>query len=187
MQSVAIEGMDGSGKTSVVDALKNILVTECLNVAIFAPFRIANEKFGEDIYPLWKSRHGAAKALEIMEKTFQECHDDALQQNADVCLYDRHWMTVMTEIDGNHTLMEKFETFVPAALLRVTPEVARERMGNDRESIWSTPGMLQRYATSYQKVAGSNFNKMLGIYRSDPDVSVETLARNIRWDMNLTR
>ncbi|MFZ1484344.1 MAG: hypothetical protein WAS36_05025 [Candidatus Saccharimonadales bacterium] len=187
MKKIALEGIDGAGKTTVANLLKESFENQGLSVAQFAPFRLANATYGSDIYPLWKSRAGAEKATMLIKAALDHCEAEAVDTNADVIVYDRHWMTVMTEIDGRHDLVQKWDRFVPTAVLRVHPDVARSRLAaGPKESFTSGP-MLQRYADSYQKLSSRYFSHLLGIYRSDEDVTPAALARNIEWDMNIRR
>ncbi len=185
---VAIEGIDGSGKTTVAKTLDKLLQHEGLRAVIFAPYHIAQERLGEDLYPMWQNPKAAKAAVGVLRHTLEACEVQAKEEGADVVIYDRHWMTAFTEIAGNRELVEEWgEAFVPAALLNVDPHTATTRMINDRQAPWSGIDAQRVYADRYQQLAGEHFHDMLGVYRSDDEVTPLTIARAIQSDLYFRR
>ena len=187
MRQVALEGIDGSGKTSVANALSEQYAAEGLSSRVIAPYREANSMLGHDIYELWKTKTSARLAIKILQQVFEESYETALAEGVDVLIYDRHWLTAFTEIGNDKDLVVEWKTFVPAALLRVSPMVAMRRTNNDLDASWSNPEALSLYAQQFGIQARRNSEHMLGIYRSDDDVTPEAIARSIIWDMNIRR
>ncbi|MGB4762630.1 MAG: hypothetical protein WBP12_04745 [Candidatus Saccharimonas sp.] len=188
IRKLGIEGIDGSGKTSVAQEVARQLGTEGLKAAIFSPYRMANALLGREMYQSWPLRHKAAENIAVLLHVLEQCDAAAAEQGIDVVIYDRHWMTAMTEIDDRPGLVAQWgERFIPTALLQVSPGTATRRIGNDHESQWSDLGAQARYADHYRELARKYPEHLLGIYRSEPDVSVETIAKTIIWDMNIQR
>lgn len=187
MRQIALEGIDGSGKTSVAKELQVQIAAEGLAVRIVAPYREANELLGHDIYELWRTKTTARLAIKVLHQVFEESFASAQIDGIDVLVYDRHWLTAFTEIGRDESLVSEWKTFVPAALLRVAPLVAQKRALNDNDATWSSPESLSMYAQEFGIQAQHHRDKVLGIYRSDDDVSPEALARNIIWDLNMRR
>lgn len=188
MRELAIEGLDGSGKTTVVSEVAGQLEDWGLAVQTYAPYRLANELVGEDIYPLWKSDNGARMVIGIMKKVLQQTRSQALEEESDVILFDRHWMTAFTEIGGRPGLMQVWgEDLPPTAYLRVSPEIARARSQNDRDKPWMDRVVFENYAARYDSLCRDFGQFVQGIYRNDDDVSPSSIARNIIWDFNIRR
>ncbi|MDB5185042.1 MAG: hypothetical protein JWN38_850 [Candidatus Saccharibacteria bacterium] len=186
--TIAVEGIDGSGKTSVVEALAEQLEAEGLHVATYAPYRITNERLGSDVYKLWQSPDTASQAITEVQQTFAECETLAAEEGADVIIYDRHWMTALTEIRDQPELVEQWgDCYVPAALLLAKPEVATARQQGDKAEDWAQLESQRHYDAAYRQLVAEHFRDMLGIYRSDVDVSPEAIARNINWDLRIRR
>jgi len=186
---VALEGIDGAGKTSAAEAMVLQLTSEGLSAAVFAPYRAANEMLGVDIYNLWKNEPDAIVAIDALHDVMRQRELRATEEGTDVLIYDRQWMTAFTEIGGRLELERHWRYFVPAAHLGVSPAVAQRRLCNDKETSWSTLDQQYDYALKYGRLAINPVMRkhMLGLYRSDSDVTPEALARNIIWDMNIQR
>jgi len=54
MKKIALEGIDGAGKTTVANLLKESFENQGLSVAQFAPFRLANATYGLTFTPYGK-------------------------------------------------------------------------------------------------------------------------------------
>jgi thymidylate kinase len=184
---VALEGIDGSGKTSVAHAMVEQLSAEGLSAEVFAPYRAANDILGEDIYGLWETNEGAGKAISLLHDVMRQRETQAADEGTDVLIYDRQWMTAFTEITGRPALEQQWTHFVPAALLNAAPAVAQRRIRNDQEASWSTLEQQHAYAVGFGRLALGMRRHVLGWYRSAEDVTPKALARNIIWDMNIQR
>ena len=191
---IALEGIDGAGKTSVCNALAGHLSVEGYRTQVYAPFRLANERLGEDIYNLWFDINSCLTAICLLKDVIDDCENNARREGADVVVYDRHWMTALKMIEGRDTAEGYWGSYgpelVPVALLRVPVETALERRADEATRFW-TPYMdadqMGLDAAAYHRMTKTYRQHLLGIYRSEDDVSPEDIARNIAWDMQVTR
>ncbi len=191
---LGIEGIDGAGKTTTCEALVKCLEADGLQVVTFAPYRMVNEYLGEEIYNLWFKPDDCVRAIRVFKEVIDTCEVEAQRWNADVVIYDRHWMTALTAFEGNETGIDYWEQYgpemVPVALLRVPVETALERRADEiKEGIatFMEPDQLGKDAASYGRLARQYGQHVLGIYRSDDDVTPEQIARSIAWDMQVNR
>lgn len=187
MEKIAIEGVDGSGKSTIINALELLLTREGRKVATYSPYKEANAVLGHDIYKLWQTDEGAIRAIELLTQLCEEAEKKAEDRGMDILLFDRQWMTAFSELLDRPHLMQLWQNRAQTAMLRVQPDVASRRITNDRDSSWSTLEMQQHYAHQYEKVARHCLRDMLGIYRNDGDVSPGVIAKSIVWDMNIRR
>ncbi len=188
MKEIAIEGLDGSGKTTLSYALAAHFEHSGQHARVVSPYREANQQVGHDLYEDWHDEERGASALMTLKEVIETQTSQAEHDNIDVLIFDRHWMTVFSEISENNELIELWgDTFVPTAYLRVNPDLARERANNDQDAVWMAPETYELYRLKYEALC-RNFGKtMLGIYRNDSDVTIDMLVRNIQWDMNIRR
>lgn len=98
MREIAIEGLDGAGKTTIAHNLAQQYTQEGLHTLVASPYRLAQEKSGEELYPLWGTDEGAARAIDHIKNALAAIREEAHQEQADVLIYDRHWVTAFTEI-----------------------------------------------------------------------------------------
>ena len=114
MKQYVIEGHDGSGKTPIAKGVKSLLIKHNLRVDICAPFQIANSMIPEqDIYFYWKDPSNAKKAIGLLSGIINQCEERARKEGLDVLLYDRHWLTVLGEIDHRPKLRQLWTNFQP--------------------------------------------------------------------------
>ncbi len=186
---LAIEGIDGSGKTTVCDELVRQLEVDGLKPVVFAPFRLANECLGHDIYELWAHNHD--RGVDILKEVIDVCEAKAEEAEADVIIYDRHWMTALESledcVDGDEYWELHGPDFVPVALLRVPIETALERRADELDDPWMQGDTLGRTAECYHNLSRKYGQHLLGVYRSDNDVTPQQVAQNILWDMRVRR
>lgn len=188
IKRLAIDGIDGCGKTTVATELVAQLSAEGVHAVSFSPYRLANDALGEDIYSLWPSRAGARKAITALKAATETCVELAVQDAAGVLIYDRHWMTVFTEIGDRPDLIDFWgDCFVPTALLLAAPLVASRRLTNDRNAPWNTVRRQADYDLRFREIARQLPARILGQYRTDSDVMPEAIARSINWDMHILR
>lgn len=186
-REIAFEGIDGAGKTTVINTIMDKLTADGTVVVTSAPFREASELLGHDIYEYWSDPCRAVGALSALRSVVLGARQRANVAGADVLLWDRHWMTLWQEIEHDNALKLAWRgDFVPAALLRVGPEVAARRIGVTDE-VWTTPEALRKYASTFERLAFQHPNHVYGIYRSSDDVSPEAIAASVIWDMGARR
>jgi thymidylate kinase len=188
LSRLALEGIDGSGKSTTANVLADMLTREGLTVATFAPYRLANAELGEDVYDMWHDADRAKHAVDAVTTVLDQCERQAEDEAVDVVIYDRHWMTAFTEIRDNPDLIKQWgDHFVMTALLKVAIPTAMKRCENDLDEIWMQQRELERYHVKFCALAAKYGKYLFGLYRSDIDVSPADLAHNIRWDMWIRR
>ncbi len=188
MYEIALEGIDGSGKTTVAQHLSEELGRTGLNVVRVAPYQLANEQLGTDVYSLWPDEALASMAINTLKQITIDRRNQALDEHVDVLIYDRHWMTAFTEIADRDNLISQWDDcFVPTALLKVDVDTALRRCNNDLDETWMNRIELERYARTFCKLATNYKERMFGIYRSDDDVTPANIAHSIQWDINIRR
>ena len=116
MLEYVIEGHDGSAKTPVSLGVKKRLENMSYSVGLYAPFQIVNAQIPEvDIYLYWKKDETTSKALTLLSDVIKSNREDAIKNNVDVVLYDRHWLTILGEIDHRENF--KWNDFKPTFFL----------------------------------------------------------------------
>lgn len=186
-REIAFEGIDGAGKTTVIELVKSQLQQDGLTVVSAAPFVRAAELLGRDTYPMWKDAVQSHLALKSVKLAVYEARENAEDSGADVLLWDRHWMTLWSDIEHDVCLKTEWKDDFPSvAFLRLDGATARRRIGETCEP-WATDAELDRYASVYDRLAFQFPARIHGIYRSDDDVSPEAIARSVIWDMGARR
>ncbi len=190
LKEIAIEGLDGTGKTTVANLLWFHFTAQEIPTAICAPYKDVKAEYGSDIYPLWKSDRGAEMCIDLIKGAIQTARQKALDDKKAILIYDRHWMTAFTEIAAHPHLVERWgDEFVPTAYLRVSPETARRRAQDDpdTQAPWMQKRNYENYSTCYETLCRNYGQHLLGIYRNDDDVPLESIVRNIEWDTYIRR
>jgi len=188
MKEIAIEGVDGSGKTTVAHELARHYSKQGMQARVVSPYVLANEYHGSDIYELWQSEQGRLEAVDILKYIFSHETNRAQSDGIEVLIFDRHWMTAFTEIAGDeHAVSAWGDTFVPTAYLRVAAHLAHTRSQNDTDEAWMTKQAHQEYANQYESLCRTFGKHVLGIYRNDEDVTLAMLVASIEWDVNIRR
>jgi hypothetical protein len=137
-KEIVIEGHDGGAKTPVACRSAEALRSMGYRVGIYAPFQLVNEAFAIeeaarrgvavetmsradilacDIYNLWSTRNGAARAIERIRKIIAHSRQEALEMALDLIIWDRHWITVLTQIYQDPTLLPLWDDFPPTVFL----------------------------------------------------------------------
>lgn len=185
---IAVEGVDGVGKSSVVAALAERL-TPFSRPYTCNPYHTARRiNGGDDIYPLWATFSGSVKAVDLLKSAFSEERDKAAEADAQLIVFDRHWLTAFTEIGNDPELVEAWGEDMPrTALLIPTGEhIARV----EDTDIWDQPTEREQYKRRYQEQAWAHFPQMIGHYlmdRRNMDWSVEAVSTQIDSDMRYRR
>jgi thymidylate kinase len=184
IEKICIEGIDGAGKTTIANRLAEMLIKDGVKATVVSPHHLANERLGRNTYEMCRDNTQAKLAIQTLKEIFMETE----QSTDGVIIYDRHWMTAFTDMGNDPELVEEWgDTFVPAALMMVSPDIASSRIGNDLDEPWSQPAELEKYERRYTELARGNFKHMLGVYRTDADLTVEMIANAIRSDMYYRR
>lgn len=188
MKQLALEGLDGTGKTTVAHALAEHYNAQNMPARVVAPYHIANERHGGDLYHLWQTEAGALEAVHQLKQVLREETAKAEQDGVEILIFDRHWMTLFVDIDKYPNVVKAWgDTFVPTALLHVAPEVARARAGNDHDAVWMEHENYMRYFEKYKSLFRKYGRHILGGYRNDDDVTINMMVHTLEWDMNIRR
>ncbi len=151
MKTLAIEGINGSGKTPTIELIRGRLEEAQLKTIIAAPYHLVRDKLEvPDIYPLWET--DPSLAVSLLHETLNEIELEANSDKADVLIYDRHWMTAFTAVSYPHIMMSPLcNWFVPTALLKFDVNTALRRCNNDLDETWMNRIEVERYARTYCK------------------------------------
>lgn len=185
---IAVEGVDGVGKSSVANALAERLTPFYLP-HVCNPFHTAREiNRGDDIYPLWATFSGSVKAIDLLKCAISEERDKAAEAEAKLIIFDRNWLTAFTEIGDDPELVERWGDDMPrTALLQPIGDSVTRTTDTDT---WDAPTEREQYKRRYQEQAWAHFPRMIGHYlmdRSNMDWSVEAVAAQIDSDMRYRR
>jgi thymidylate kinase len=187
MREIAIEGLDGAGKSTIAEALVRHYRDLGQEVHLATPYRAASQEHGE-IYPLWESEDGARQAIKLLKGAFARAREQADDAGADLLIFDRHWMTAFSEIGDHPELVDQWgNDLTETAYLRVSPETARIRAVNDESAAWMDEASHAHYAERYESLCKQYGAHLLGIYRNDNDVALDSIVQSIVWDMNIAR
>ena len=155
MRTIAIEGINGSGKSPAID----LIVQRSSKVGIFAkayaPYHLVREKIDEpDIYPLWRER--PCEAVKLLHETIAEIEADARDQRLDLLIFDRHWLTAYTQAERNPCIAELWgDTFVPTILFTSPLEHTLRLSQRGYTMSWlqaeNLTNYLELYETLYQR------------------------------------
>ncbi|MCA9309236.1 hypothetical protein KC973_02570 [Candidatus Saccharibacteria bacterium] len=167
LREVAIEGVDGVGKTSVATALAQLLEAYGEHTYMCNPFHTAralNE--GVDIYTLWQTPEGASQAINLLKAAIEDERGHARRISADTIIYDRHWMTAFTEIGDNPGLVQEWGDEFPhtALLLDARSEEEQRRNANNHGDRWDAYEERERYKKLYRELSYAHREHMLGAY-----------------------
>jgi thymidylate kinase len=188
MKEIAIEGLDGTGKTTIAHELAELYEHEGVLVVVSSPFAEAKKVHGGEFYHLWKDDSGALYCIHLLKDRIQHQREKAAESSADVLIYDRHWMTAFSEISTRPRLVQAWgDNFVPTAYLRTTPDVGRQRAHGDHAQQWMEEPEYKRYSSIYEALCREYGHHILGVYRNDRDVTPSQIATNIQWDMQIRR
>lgn len=188
MRELAIEGVDGVGKTTVIKELKGLLEADGQTVMVAQPYHeVAREYPGIDVYEALQNGRLAQTALDTVALMIGKAQAKAYDEHVDVLIWDRHWMTAKTEIERNRPRDGVWIGGKPmTALLDPDTEVSPElydRMVDDKEPWTATKEIVDDYAQRYRQLAWSFRTCLLGVYRVDGLTTPQKLARAIRWDL----
>ncbi len=159
MIEFVIEGHDGSAKTPIAEGVRDKLDELGYSVSLYEPFQLVKEKIPEeDIYFYWGDGR-AKEAVNIIKGMIQEIRDN---NKANIVLYDRHWMTVFSEIDST-PLVNGWVDFPPTFFLKVKPEITRQRNKFSYDiPFTSNNQQIQGYFNRYNQLAEKYSEHIVG-------------------------
>jgi len=151
MLEYVIEGHDGSAKTPIAGGIKNNLTALGYQCEVFSPFHVANSLIDEpDIYLYWKTGKEKA-AIELLQKVVHSIRVQNL--HLDVLIFDRHWLTVLGEIDDREDLRELWVDFPPTFFIEAPVQKTLECKRFSYETFW----------TSSNKQVGYYYHRLLNL------------------------
>lgn len=162
MKALAIEGINGAGKSPTIAHTIEQLGEQGQKSACFAPFHLVRPRLDRpDIYPLWDEN--PSRAVELLHETLDEVEDQARQQGLDVLLYDRHWMTVHTQAPRVPEVIELWgDRFVPTVLLTAPVEHSMRLTQRGYTAPWLQDETIPLYTRLYDELYSQHPDHMLG-------------------------
>ncbi len=162
MKILAIDGINGSGKTPCIDRVVTELTQEELNVQTVAPYHMVRKKLTlEDIYPLWESN--PAEAVSLLHDTIDEATAQARDNKTDVLIFDRHWPTAFTQAYRVPNINELWgNNFVPTILFTSPPTHAQRIAQRGYTAAWLQAESLEQYRQRYQHIYAMHPEHFIG-------------------------
>lgn len=191
IKKLALEGIDGSGKSSVAEKIKEINEKLSVKTLVRSPMRIANELYGgKDVYDLWFSEHTVTDGALLLKDAVELIEEETKTGAYDLIIFDRYALSALVSIEAQHH--ELFTEYgpkpVPTALLCSPVELALSRKIRDQDPDINAPWMdsneLSKDAQSFIQLARKH-ESLVGIYQSTE--SIESIARTILWDLQIRR
>jgi hypothetical protein len=186
----AIEGHDGAGKSTVIKAVISELEQLGLSVQRARPFFEVNQRriithlinqgitpselpvsetakifFDNklDVYYSWSSPAGAMQAITELSAALGVCRLTALEKKPDVIIYDRHWLTVHTELRDKSLPPELWSDVVPTFFIGTPPErTLQNRTGAGAYT--SSEEAVLRYHRLFVETRDSFITNIVGDY-----------------------
>ena len=183
MKKLAIEGIDGAGKTSVTERAVLSFGKMGKKAKAVSIFRAANELLGIDAYELWDTQDFPS-AIEAVKSAEQQAIEQADDENIDVLLFDRHWVSGRVFTNGTmaqHEWLTDGLQPIKTILIRVSPHIALARKQEDLHEPWMALQELIKDAAQYEIELEQNKEFRHSIYRSD-DTIASIIGCQIAWD-----
>lgn len=137
MNCYVIEGHDAAAKTPIAEGVVARLQRAGLKAVVVAVFHLAKDQLGHDVYDLWQSEGRAVQAITLLKELLRQHTDEARRAGCDVLLFDRHWMTVLTEIRTSPRLMEEWGgDYPPTFFIQTSPEKTLAAKSRKPELPW---------------------------------------------------
>lgn len=177
---IAIEGIDGSGKTPTISLVNQQLGEAGMKVANFAPYHLAkNRNKGKDIYSLWSTN--PTLAVKLLHEVLEETESQISQINPDVVIYDRHWVTAFSENDEKEHVSNLWgDLFVPTFML-TSPLEHTLRLGKRGYSEpWMQDSSLAHYHKKYDEIFEQHPEKFVNKFTvTHSHMNLEDIAQEI--------
>lgn len=180
MRKIAVEGINGAGKSPTIEKIVRDLRDADLATESFAPFHLVRSKLDiPDIHPLWQAN--PELAVKLLHDTIDEVEKEADQKNLDVLVYDRHWMTVLAQQHQVTDITELWgDRLVPSVLL--TSPLAHSLRLTERgySAPWLQVDTLEFYTKEYDRLYFENSHLMIGHFVVESaDQDLQPIANNI--------
>lgn len=163
MLELVIEGHDGAAKTPVALGLQERLQQVGYHGRVYAPFQLANQTVPEkEIYSYWGTR--TEEVIKILQRVLTEIKTEAVTDNLNFIIYDRHWMTVLREISGT-PYQQYWTDFLPTFFMEAPPEKTQSCKRFSSACPWTAS--LDKITEEYQaylRIAANYHQYILGHY-----------------------
>ena len=187
MLEYVIEGHDGSAKTPIAGGIKNNLTALGYQCKVYSPFHIANSLIDEDdIYVYWKT--GREKtAVELLQKVIHSIRTQNF--HLDVLIFDRHWLTVLGEIDDHENLRNLWADFPPTFFIEAPIHKTLDCKRFSYETLWTSSNEQVEYyyhrllnlAQKYKQYIIDQFIVETRIQPLDPIIN--SITQRIQYDL----
>lgn len=162
VNTIAIEGINGAGKTPAIQLTLASLASEGLNADTYAPYHLVREKIVEDdLYPLWADRPD--QAVQLLHQTIDEIEADARARQLDVLIFDRHWVTAFVQALQHPPITQWWgDRFVPTLLLTSPVSHLLRLAERGYQEPWLQPDTLKAYVNDYERVFSAQPQRFIG-------------------------
>ena len=161
MREWVVDGSDGSAKSPILARVRQRLEEAGLTVLVRAPFAMVNaervqelaaamdlgdeelsqrQRLSADIFFLWADvLVGAPAAIDLLSRAIERGRGEAMEIEADVLLWDRHWLTAMGEIGAWPHLVKRWgDDLPPLFFLWAPPSQTRSSRRFSEEIPWTS-------------------------------------------------
>lgn len=187
MQKLIIEGINGAGKTPMIDMLINTAEGYGLSADTYAPYHLVRDKIDEDdIYPLWAEH--PHQAVNLLLETIAEIEADARDRNLDLLVFDRHWLTAYTQAEHTPQIVDWWgDNFEPTALLTSPIDHLLRLSERGYHHGWLQADALMRYLAVYETLYQKHIHRFVGRFTvSSSTQDLTPIARTLA-EMTLTQ
>lgn len=174
MHILAIDGINGAGKTPTIEAVIETLEQSDIHADTYAPFHQVRETLGiPDIYPLWDT--APHTAINGLVQTMDNIERDASKRGLDVLIYDRHWPTIYTQAYKVPDISDVWgDRIVPSILLQSPINHALRLSRRNYTAEWLQAQQLEQYIQRYEAIHATYPERFLGKF------SVESSEQDLR-------
>ncbi len=177
---LVIDGHDGAAKTPVVEGVRERLIERGYSVGAYAPFQLVKKRIPEpNINSYWDDGR-TGLAVDLLRGVIEEVRGTSTEQ---VILYDRHWMTIFTEIEGTE-LAKRWDDFPPTYFMSIaTPEIIKGRKRFDPSfRHTASDQVIEEYCRRYNQLAELHSSHIVGRFvvneqRVDLTVPINEITR----------
>lgn len=174
MKTVAIEGINGAGKTPSIECAVHNLESMGMHVYQAAPYHLVRQHIEEpDVYPLLLSR--PERAINLLQHVMDVVEQAAIDADADVLVYDRHWATAFVNTEQAPSIPELWgNRIVPTIMLTSPLEHVLRLARRGYQAQWLQTDTLKYYLEQYDQVYETHKEYFLGrfvVVNAEQDLS----------------
>lgn len=180
MIKLAIEGINGAGKTPTISNVVELCEASGLRAAQYAPYHLVREQIQQDdIYELWEDE--APFAVSCLLGVIKQIERDATDRGLDVLIFDRHWATAYTQAFTNPRITGHWgDNFVPTVLLTSPSNHLQRLAQRGYTAPWLQTDTLDYYRNLYEEIYKAHPDKFIGRYEvASSTQPLEPIAQQI--------